>query len=52
MLDKASGEVATQTAKAEFTEELSSDRVGHGRLRELCAKGAGSPATSGWSTSW
>jgi chromosome segregation protein len=39
VLEKASGEVATQTAKAEFTEELASDRVGHGRLRKLCEEG-------------
>ncbi len=39
VLDKASGEVATQTAKAEFTEELASDRVGHSRLRKLCEEG-------------
>jgi chromosome segregation protein len=39
VLEKASGEVATQTAKAEFTEELNSDRVGHGRLRKLCEEG-------------
>jgi chromosome segregation protein len=39
VLERASGEVATQTAKAEFTEELSTDRVGHGRLRKLCEEG-------------
>jgi len=44
--DKAAGEVATQTAKAEFSEELSSDRVGHGRLRELC-EGGGIPGYVG-----
>ena len=46
VLDKASNEVATQTAKAEFTEELSSDRVGHGKLRELC-EGGGVPGYIG-----
>jgi len=46
VLDKAAGEVATQTAKAEFSEELSSDRVGHGRLRELC-EGGGIPGYVG-----
>jgi chromosome segregation protein len=46
VLDRASGEVATQTAKAEFTEELASDRVGHGRLRELC-EGGGIPGYLG-----
>ena len=46
VLDKAAGEVATQTAKAEFTEELNSDRVGHGRLRELC-EGGGIPGYVG-----
>ncbi len=39
VLEKAAGEVSTQTAKAEFTEELASDRVGHGRLRKLCEEG-------------
>ncbi len=39
VLEKASGEVATQTAKAEFTAELNSDRVGHARLRKLCEEG-------------
>jgi chromosome segregation protein len=39
VLERASSEVATQTAKAEFTEELASDRVGHGRLRKLCEEG-------------
>lgn len=46
VLDKAAGEVATQSAKAEFSEELSSDRVGHGRLRELC-EGGGIPGYIG-----
>jgi chromosome segregation protein len=46
VLDRAAGEVATQTAKAEFTEELNSDRVGHGRLRELC-EGGGIPGYIG-----
>jgi len=46
VLDKAAGEVATQTAKAEFSEELNSDRVGHGRLRELC-EGGGIPGYLG-----
>ncbi len=46
VLDKASGEVATQTAKADFSEELNSDRVGHGRLRELC-EGGGIPGYIG-----
>ncbi|HVC27592.1 MAG TPA: chromosome segregation SMC family protein [Nitrososphaerales archaeon] len=46
VLEKAAGEVATQTAKSEFTEELNSDRVGHGRLRELC-EGGGIPGYIG-----
>ena len=46
VLEKAAGEVATQTAKAEFSEELNSDRVGHGRLRELC-EGGGIPGYVG-----
>jgi chromosome segregation protein len=39
VLERASSEVATQAAKAEFTEELASDRVGNGRLRKLCEEG-------------
>jgi chromosome segregation protein len=46
VLERAAGEVATQTAKAEFSEELSSERVGHGRLRELC-EGGGIPGYVG-----
>ncbi|MDG6977847.1 MAG: chromosome segregation protein SMC [Nitrososphaerota archaeon] len=46
VLEKASGEVATQSAKAEFTEDLVSDRVGHGKLRALC-EGGGVPGYLG-----
>jgi hypothetical protein len=36
VLDRASSEVAIQTAKAEFSEELATDHVGHVKLRKLC----------------
>ncbi len=39
VLDKASSEVAIQTAKAEFGEELASDRMGHLKLKKLCEEG-------------
>jgi chromosome segregation protein len=39
VLEKAANEVAIQNARSEFSEELSSDRVGHGTLRKLCEEG-------------
>jgi chromosome segregation protein len=39
VLDKAANEVAIENARSEFSEELNSDRVGHGRLKKLCEEG-------------
>ena len=39
ILQKASGEVAIEAARVEFTEEVASDRVGHVKLRKLCEEG-------------
>ncbi len=39
VLEKASGEVALTEVKKELTDELSGDRIGHSRLRELCEEG-------------
>jgi chromosome segregation protein len=39
VLEKASGEVALTEVKKDLTDELSGDRIGHSRLRELCEEG-------------
>ena len=39
VLEKASGEVALTAVKKDLTDELSGDRIGHSRLRELCEEG-------------
>ncbi len=39
VLDRAASEVAIATVKKEVTDEISGDRVGHGRLKKLCEEG-------------
>jgi chromosome segregation protein len=39
VLEKAASEVAITTVKKEVTDEISGDRIGHGRLRKLCEEG-------------
>ncbi|MDA4133619.1 MAG: hypothetical protein OK454_10940, partial [Thaumarchaeota archaeon] len=39
VLEKAASEVAITTVKKEVSDEISGDRIGHGRLRKLCEEG-------------
>ena len=39
VLEKAASEVAITAVKKEVTDEISGDKIGHGRLRKLCEEG-------------
>jgi len=39
VLQRASGEVALESARAEFSEELGAERAGHAKLKKLCEEG-------------